>query len=477
MTTRTDTIPVAVAPTGGGFRWRRLFFSFLLTILAIAVFVAAFMIGFVRMHEARALPGVEVAGIAIGGLDRHDAELKLRQELPSLSAGQLTVSFAEYTARIPYADFGRDHNIGLMIDQAFALGHGGSIWDDFRAQIGVLMNGVVVEPSVTWNGDQLVESMQAIAQDVTIYPVDAAIVRETGRYSALPSSEGRSVDIEEGLARALAAIDNTSPASQTIQLDPVVLHPSITTAQAEQAVTRAEQAVAGGIALTGLEGPASIDEATLRGWVYINEALPGTWPVIIEREPIVQYVAQFSEQLYVEPVDATFSFNNEEKIAAVVPGKDGQQLDVATSADRVLAVLEGRVADGSPGNPVSLAIVAVEPNFGTEQAEAMAPRFEKLSAWTTNFVPAETNGFGVNISLPTSEIHGTVLQPGDDFDFLTVIGPITRERGYRSGAGIQRGRTNLDGVLGGGMCSCSTTIFNAALRAGLEMGKRAPHYY
>ena len=35
----------------------------------------------------------------------------------------------------------------------------------------------------------------------------------------------------------------------------------------------------------------------------------------------------------------------------------------------------------------------------------------------------------------------------------------------------------MDGVLGGGMCSCSTTVFNAAMRAGLEMNARRNHSY
>jgi vancomycin resistance protein YoaR len=37
--------------------------------------------------------------------------------------------------------------------------------------------------------------------------------------------------------------------------------------------------------------------------------------------------------------------------------------------------------------------------------------------------------------------------------------------------------TEPTGAIGGGMCSSSTTLFNAALRAGLKMGARANHSY
>ena len=49
--------------------------------------------------------------------------------------------------------------------------------------------------------------------------------------------------------------------------------------------------------------------------------------------------------------------------------------------------------------------------------------------------------------------------------------------GYSYGGAIINGRSTQGVAIGGGICSTSTTIFNAALRAGLEMGVRANHYY
>ena len=70
-----------------------------------------------------------------------------------------------------------------------------------------------------------------------------------------------------------------------------------------------------------------------------------------------------------------------------------------------------------------------------------------------------------------------VVGPRETFDFWDAIGPVTRERGYRDGGAIINGRTEPQGALAGGICTCSTTLFNAALRAGFEMGARRNHYY
>ena len=141
-----------------------------------------------------------------------------------------------------------------------------------------------------------------------------------------------------------------------------------------------------------------------------------------------------------------------------------------------MASLHGR-ADGAPTSSLSLALTPLAPEFTAAQAQALVSRIERLSRWTTKYDPSSRNGFGKNIRRPTNLIDGYVVEPGATFDFVEVAGPITAANGYTSGAAIIHGNTQLDGVLGGGLCSCSTTLFNAALRAGFEMGARRNHAY
>ena len=108
---------------------------------------------------------------------------------------------------------------------------------------------------------------------------------------------------------------------------------------------------------------------------------------------------------------------------------------------------------------------------------ASAPLMQKLSEWTTYFPISDRNGYGANIWIPAMDLDGMVLKAGAWFDFWKAIGPVTRERGYMDGGAIINGHTEPTGALAGGICSASTTVFNAALRAGLRMGARQNHYY
>ena len=166
-------------------------------------------------------------------------------------------------------------------------------------------------------------------------------------------------------------------------------------------------------------------------------------------------------------------------VVGVVAAKNGRAVDVAASAPLVAqAVVDrGTAAPAETPVPVALAMAVVPPELTTEEAKKAAPLMQRLSSWTTKFHRYEANGFGNNISIPTSDINGYVVRPGEIFDFWAALGPVTYERGYRDGGAILNGRTEPTGALAGGICSCSTTLFNAAARAGLEILERANHYY
>ncbi|MEX2547330.1 MAG: VanW family protein, partial [Chloroflexota bacterium] len=97
-----------------------------------------------------------------------------------------------------------------------------------------------------------------------------------------------------------------------------------------------------------------------------------------------------------------------------------------------------------------------------------------LGRWVTHFTAGPANGNGANIRVPAERIDGTVLQPGQQFSFSAAVQPVT-EPPYHLGGVLRNGRIVEDGVLGGGMCSASTTLFNAAMRAGLRIAERHPH--
>ena len=80
-----------------------------------------------------------------------------------------------------------------------------------------------------------------------------------------------------------------------------------------------------------------------------------------------------------------------------------------------------------------------------------------------------------NLALACAAINGTVLAPGEVFDYNTVVGERTREKGYQAAPAYSSGKTVQD--VGGGVCQVSSTIYYCCLIADLEIINRLPHSY
>jgi vancomycin resistance protein YoaR len=462
------------ASASTGMPWRRVGFTFLLTLLALAVFGASFAVGYARVHEGRVLPGVDIDGVSLAGLDREAAEIKLRQSLPELWDGNLVIDIGGASESVAYSDIRRDYDMEWMLDQALGVGRGPNFIEQLQEQLRVLINGTSVSPAVQWDNNLLAQRVAQIAMAAQLAPVSATLERVDGRYVVTPSSDGLAIDVEGAVASALAAINNTSPADAHVNVSTSVVLPQINTQVAQQAADTAERVMGTDVSLAGQELVTTIPSAVLRGWVHLDPNADGTgWQLTIERDPVAQFVANYALATDIAPTNASFAFVSGE--VGVVDSTDGRAADVEATTNNIMAALDAR-ARGEIANDASLVLGAVPPTFTTAEARELAPRVTKLSEWTTKFIPGPLNGEGINISIPTAIIDGYVVEPGATFDFLAVIGPITSPP-YTEGAAIVHGRTVLDGVLGGGMCSCSTTIFNAALRAGLTITKRANHAY
>jgi vancomycin resistance protein YoaR len=478
MTTRSDPYPIPYSkPSTRDNGWRRGVFTFLVTLLAIVVFMASFAIGYARVNEGKVLPGVAAGGVSLSGLTRDQAAAKLSSSLPSLSAGNLVIDINGNRQAIPYSSFNRTYDVNSMLDQAFSLGRAPNFVQQIQEQLRVLMNGIDVDPQLKWNSQALVDQVAAAAQSAQKDPVSATLTRENGKYVVTPSQPGLSVDVQGAVSDALAAVNNTSTADSAISVHSAVVPPAVTTQQAQAAADTVERVVGSGLTIAGADLSTQITADELRGWVYLTEAGPGNWQVVVDRAPIEQFVANYAGSTDVPATNATFTFNSGSGVnVTVVPSKDGRATDVEATTNNVMNALQARATDNTAPSTVELALGTVSPQFTTDDASAISQKVTKIGEWTTNYVSGPLNGNGVNIQIPTSIINGTVVEPGGLFDYLKTIGPITSPP-YTAGAAIIHGHTVEDGVLGGGMCSSSTTLFNAAMRAGLDIKARRNHTY
>lgn len=81
----------------------------------------------------------------------------------------------------------------------------------------------------------------------------------------------------------------------------------------------------------------------------------------------------------------------------------------------------------------------------------------------------------INLELSSAKINGTVLLPGEEFSYNKVVGERTIAAGYRDAA-IYSGGEVVDG-LGGGICQISSTLYDLAVQANMEITDRHNHQF
>ena len=150
-----------------------------------------------------------------------------------------------------------------------------------------------------------------------------------------------------------------------------------------------------------------------------------------------------------------------------VPGEQGREINVDSSVRAIVDYLENDWTDGE--NTLELPVEVTEPEGS---AEELAYVKDLLGSFTTSFSTSGADR-SKNVNSGAAHINGTVLYPGETFSTYETVSPFTAENGYAMAGSYLNGEV-VDSM-GGGICQVSTTLYNAVLRAELEVVERSPH--
>lgn len=456
--------------------------GFLAAFVSGIVLVAGLSVGIGVVAADAVLPGVTVGGVDLAGLDRAAAEERLNSELPPLSTGVALVSVGETDESIPYSELGREYETRAMVDAALGVGRdsGNPIVDGVERLRTLVHSSSLPVLVQQYDPDALAGVSLEIASGARTWPVEAAVIRDGTTFNVRPGEGGRTLQ-PEAVATALAgALGSADSSDVRVEVGSTTLVPTVTTPMAEEAAAAA-QAMVADLQLTVADAdPAeealALSAETIGGWISFGPEGELDYTARLDTAAVAAHVEGLAADVDQAPVNASIAVGAGGGLGGVVAGQDGRTLNIEESITSVVEALRQR-ADGAELASLPLVVDVTEAPFTTAEAQAQLPRMEMVSSWTTDFVPGESNGYGANITIGAFDIDGRNLAPGETFSFWDSIGPVTEARGYTYGGAIINGRSTQGIAIGGGICSTSTTIFNAALRAGLEMGIRRNHYY
>lgn len=183
-----------------------------------------------------------------------------------------------------------------------------------------------------------------------------------------------------------------------------------------------------------------------------------------DEERMNAYLNSIARKVNQDRVPARFEVTGGQ--VEIIPSIIGLELDAERSTRNLVHAL----ADPDSVE-IPLYVVATEPNYTTEQLEAMG--IDRLRAsYSTRFYAGAASRNN-NIRLAAGALRGQILEPGDVLSFNEIVGPRSSEAGYSYAPVIVDGE--LEPGLGGGVCQVSSTLYNTGLRGNLEIIERAGH--
>lgn len=156
----------------------------------------------------------------------------------------------------------------------------------------------------------------------------------------------------------------------------------------------------------------------------------------------------------------------EEGAESLLPGRTGLAVDLAGLEEAVR-----KAAASRRERRVELTLVPLPPEVDAERLASAAFDHE-LAVFETRFDPA-AEARAANIRLAARAVDGWPLGPGGSFSLNAATGRRTAEAGYREAPVIVDGLVRPG--LGGGVSQLSSTLFNAALLAGMEILEHHNH--
>ncbi len=184
-----------------------------------------------------------------------------------------------------------------------------------------------------------------------------------------------------------------------------------------------------------------------------------------DKQMVKQQVEAFAESLNQAPLDAQLkSFDFATRTFNFTQEQDGYVVDGEKLYQQVIE----RLDRGEYGTSIQVEREVLHPKVSKVE---LMNNFKKISSSTTQ--TTSNRNRNTNIDLSAKALNGKVIYPGESLSFNEATGKRTAEGGYKEAVAISGGQNVPD--IGGGVCQTSTTLFNAVLKADLEVVKRTPH--
>ncbi len=451
-------------------------------VLALVIIAGLLLVGFEKVYSGKVVPGVNAAGVYLGGMTRADAVKAVQAKVNDFSGQQLGLKYNNTIVYIPVSSLDFKFDTEKTVDVAMNYGRQGSLLGQVRSRLRSLFSRSTNVAVYSFSNAKLTPYIVNIS-DIVDKPVsDATLSFKGGSVKVNPSVSGRRLDLGLGATEIKDHLAHTN--SSPVVMPVYVLNPLIGKPELEAAKHQADTFLAGPLKLkvshaTYTAGLGDIiswikitsSQSTQLGSLSLNDlvirAVPGV-NLEMDRTAIAGYVAGLAAKVDQKGQNAALSIVGG-RATVFQPSRDGIALDRVGAINDITEALNMPAED----RDLTLTVAVSHPDVTEENLNHLGIK-ELISEGVTYFPGSPPNRI-TNITVGTSKFNGVLLKPGETFSFGKILGDVGPAEGFVPGLVIVGNHEEFQ--YGGGLCQVASTAFRAALLAGLPITERHNHSY
>ncbi len=452
-------------------------------------------IAYGQSFSGRVFPGVHIGEYAIGGMD--EAELTgfiehmeaklLTQGIPvTFDATTSTGEFILYPQSI-----GEDTVTDLIEIDTPALARdlisrnktGNRVLDSFAAVTSLIARPSVEIGVTAIHKDQLYAEVDRNITPYITPMVNAGVVVFSVsplEYKITSSSRGSAFDYDNIVGQIVdrwAHLELPQVHITTTETDPAITEDDV-----RQIVDTLPKAFEGGAIVLDYFNSSTKRTYT---WTLNTTALSRMLDVVPNDEGFPVFVLSPSStyaflretvapDVDVAPQNATFTIGEDNKVAEFHGSHPGLTVDVEVTYQLLQDAFAQRFDEehATSTESITIRVKEVEPDIKTADVNDLGIT-EVLGVGQSVFKGSPGNRYKNIRHAAFDKLNGLIIKPGENFSLLDALKPFTLAGGYLPELAIKGDR--LVPEIGGGLCQIGTTMFRAAMNAGLEITERRNH--
>ncbi|QQS39045.1 VanW family protein [Candidatus Woesebacteria bacterium] len=435
---------------------RKIFFA---TLLGVLIAIVITTLSATLYYQERIYPNIWIAGVVI---ENHKVDTAKNIIKNSVSVPDtMGLFYNETRYSIPLADLKLEYDFDQTVENAYKA-HRSSTKPNLLEVIQSL--NTIKEIELVYKIDETVlnSHISVIADEIVTQPVFPSLIATNKKIDISKGSKGTDINVNQLTQTILDKLSTGNFSDTLIQVSEI--DPTLNDDQALHYQNR-------GNSIFSKQLTFVLDDTD---FTYDGSQL------LLLIDPLGKYKEEEVDKVYSDlaikversPLNPVFVFENN-KVTEFKPATKGITIvkdDFATLLESAVWELE---TTDTVKKVVDIPVIKTLPEIDTGDVNNLGIN-ERIGLGESSFTGSISSRIH-NIGVAAKNFNGVLVAPGDTLSFNAILGDVSTLTGYLQAYVIKDGKTVLGD--GGGVCQVSTTLFRAALNAGLPIVERRSHSY